>query len=198
MAEEDVGSARGHAAVSAARPAQPRIPPLPDSERDDEQRELLARLVRGPTVNIYATIARHPEPADRMTSFGAALRSDALPVRHRETLILRTGWRCRSNYEFAQHRRVARDAGMTRDDVDRIVEGPDAEGWDPFEATLCRAADELHDDGCITDSTWDAMSGVYDRRQLIQATMLVGYYHLVSYVLNSFGVALEPGAVGYE
>jgi 4-carboxymuconolactone decarboxylase len=182
----------------SVRPVQPRIPPLSDDERDDAQRELLARLVRGPTVNIYATIARHPALADRMTSLGAALRGDGLPVRHRETLILRTGWRCRSNYEFAQHRRLAREAGMTEADVDRIIEGPAAEGWSPFEASLCRAADELHDDGCITDSTWDALAREYDEQQLIQATMLVGYYHLVSFVLNSLGVALEPGAQGYE
>ncbi len=182
----------------SARPEQPRIGPLSEPERDERQRELLARLVRGPTVNIYATIARHPELADRMTSLGAALRGDGLPARHRETLILRSGWRCRSNYEFAQHRRMARDAGMTDADIDRIIEGPDADGWSPFEATLCRAADELHDDGCITDSTWDAMTREYDAQQLIQATMLVGYYHLVSYVLNTLGVALEPGAHGYE
>jgi 4-carboxymuconolactone decarboxylase len=181
-----------------ARPEVPRIHPLGEAEYDDAQRELLARLLRGPTTNVYLTIARHPELADRMTSLGAALRGDGLPVRHRETLILRAGWRCRSNYEFAQHRRLARDAGMDEADIERIIEGPDAPGWEPFEATLCRAADELHDDGCITDDTWDAMAREYDEQQLIQATMLVGYYHLVSYVLNSLGVALEPGARGYE
>ena len=87
---------------------------------------------------------------------------------------------------------------MDERDIERIIEGPDAPGWDPFEATLCRAADEIHDDGCIGDSTWDAMAREYDEQQLLQATMLVGYYHLVSYVLNSLGVPLEPGARGYE
>ena len=180
------------------RPTTPRIPPLLEEERDEQQRELLSRLIRGPTANIYATIARHPELLDRMSSLGRALRGEGLSLRHREILILRTGWRCQSAYEFSQHRRVAVSGGMSEDDIGRIMAGPEAEGWDPFEATLCRAVDELHDGGCIRDETWRVMAGEYDEQQLIQATMLIGYYHLVSFVLNSLGVALEPGDRGFD
>ena len=37
----------------------------------------------------------------------------------------------------------------------------------------------------------------YDDGQLIQATMLVGYYHVVAFVTNALGTPLEPGAVAY-
>jgi alkylhydroperoxidase family enzyme len=183
--------------MSTFRPSTPRIPPLPPEQWDDLQRELLGRIVQGPTVNIYATVARHPELLDRMTALGRALRGQGLPVRDREILILRTGWRCQSEYEFAQHRRLAMAADMTEEDIRRIIEGPDAAGWDPFELVLCQAADEVHDDGCISDATWARLAKVYDEQQLIQATMLIGYYHLVSFVLNSLGVPLEAGAVGF-
>ena len=72
--------------------------------------------------------------------------------------------------------------------------GPDVAGWDPFEAVLCRAADEIHADHGIGDATWASLAERYDTEELIETAMVVGYYHLVSYVLNSLGVPLEPGA----
>lgn len=177
---------------------EPRIQPLPEAAWTSRQTEVLAPLLVGPTRNIYTTLVRHPDAAERMTALGRELRGERLSLRHRELLILRTGWNCRSNYEFAQHRRVALAGGMTEADVDRIVEGPSAQGWDPFEQTLCRAADELHQDSGLGDATWASLAAVYDEEQLIQAVLLVGYYHLVSQTLNALRVPLEPGAVGYE
>lgn len=175
----------------------PRIAPLPEDEWSDEQRAVLDKVLRGSTVNIYTTLVRHPELADKMTTLGRALRSDGISLRHRETLILRTGWNCQSRYEFAQHRRVALTGGMTEADVERIIAGPDADGWDPFERALCRLADELHADAVVSDETWAEMALGYDEQQIIQATLLVGYYHLVSFALNAFGTPLEDGAVAF-
>jgi 4-carboxymuconolactone decarboxylase len=158
----------------------------------------LAPLLRGPTRNIYTTLVRAPDLAEAMTTLGRTLRGDGIPLRHRETLILRTGWNCQSNYEFAQHRRLAASGGMTDADVERIIEGPEAPGWDPFEHALCVAADELHGTDTVSDATWAALAAEYDDDQVIQAVLLVGYYHLVSFSLNAFGTPLEPGAVGYE
>ena len=133
-----------------------------------------------------------------MVTLGRGLRGGTVPEREREILILRTGWNCRSEYEFAQHRRLALSVGMTLDDLARIQAGPDAVGWDSFEAVLCRAADELHGGAAISDATWAALAGRYDDEQLIQAVLLIGYYHLVSFVLNALGVPLEAGAEGFD
>ena len=178
-------------------PATPRIPPLPEGERSARQQEVIDDLVIGPTVNIYTTIARHPDAAAAMVNLGRTLRAGRLPARHREVLILRSGWNCGSDYEFAQHRRVGLVVGMTLDDIRRTQRGPDAEGWDPFEALLCRAADELHVGHNLSDATWAGLAERYDEQELIEVAMLVGYYHLVSFVLNALGVPLEPGAESF-
>ncbi|HUZ08773.1 MAG TPA: carboxymuconolactone decarboxylase family protein [Acidimicrobiales bacterium] len=175
------------------RPGGPRIAPLPEDERTPEQQEVIDWLVEGATVNIYTTIGRFPDLARAMVTLGRTLRSGTIPGREREILILRTGWNCRSAYEFAQHRRVAIGLGMGLDDIRRIQRGPQAPGWDPFEATLCTAADELHAVGTIADATWGRLTERYDDRQVTEATMLVGYYHLVSLLLNSLGVPVEDG-----
>ncbi|MGE0881074.1 MAG: carboxymuconolactone decarboxylase family protein [Acidimicrobiia bacterium] len=179
-------------------PTSPRVAPLSEAEMDDEQRALMKKMATGRTVNIYATVARNAFLGDRMTSLGQALRSEPMSLRHREIVILRTGWRCQSVYEFSQHRALATDGGMTTDDLKRIVAGPDAAGWDPFEATLCRAADEMHDHACISEATWQALTERYGDKELIQLTMLCGYYRLVSGLLNTFGVPLEAHAQGWE
>lgn len=176
------------------RPSTPRIPPLSPGERTPEQEEILerARTADGRDLNIFATFVRHPRLAKRWMAFGTALlRRSALSDRHRELLILRTGHRCGSAYEWGQHVRIARAAGLTAEEIDRVVEGPEAPGWDPFEATLLRAADELHDDACITDATWAALAAELDEPQLIEVPMVVGQYHLVAFTLNSLGVQLE-------
>ena len=181
--------------------ASPRIPPLPQAEQDDQARELLAGVriadaPDAPTANIFSTLVRHPGLFRRWLPFGGKLLAGKLPARERELLILRTGWLCQAEYEWAQHRLIAHSVGLSDAEIDRVREGPEASGWEPFDATLLRAADELHAEARISDTTWDALAGRYDERQLIEVPMVVGHYHLVAFTLNSLGVELEPGVAG--
>jgi alkylhydroperoxidase family enzyme len=148
--------------------------------------------------NIFATLVRHPGLFRKWAPFGGKLLAGKLPPRDRELLILRAAWRCQSDYEWGQHVRIARASGITDEEIARVRDGPDADGWDDFEATLLRAADELHDDACITDATWAVLTGRYDTPKLIEVPMLVGHYHMVAYALNSLGVQREPGVPGFD
>ena len=73
----------------------------------------------------------------------------------------------------------------------------DAPDWEPFDATLLRAADELHADAFVSAATWAALSEHYSQEQLMDVVFTVGQYHLVSMALNSFGVQLEDGTPGF-
>ena len=120
--------------IRLGMPSEPRLSPLPEAEWDERQRAVLEPLLIGPTRNIYTTLVRAPELAERMTTLGRTLRAEGMSVRHRETLILRTGANCGSEYEFAEHRRLALQGGMTSQDIERIQEGPDAGGLGPLRA----------------------------------------------------------------
>jgi 4-carboxymuconolactone decarboxylase len=177
----------------------PRIPPLDPADQDETARELLgAAATGGPASNIFTTLVRHPGLFRRWLPFGGKLLSGRLPARERELLVLRTGWRCQSDYEWGQHVIIGRAVGLTDEEIERIKEGPEAAGWEPFDATLLRAADELHDESCISDATWEALASRYDDRQLIEVPMLVGQYHLVSFTLRSLGVQRETGVAGFD
>jgi alkylhydroperoxidase family enzyme len=172
----------------------PRIPPLPKDGRDPKTAEILESL-RGFSdveLNIFSTLARHPRLMKRWSAFGGALLyGGALPARERELLILRTGYLCASPYEWGQHVTIGLAAGLTEEQIARIASGPNAEGWTPSEATLLRAADELHADSRIGDDTWAALAAQWDEQQLIEVCMVVGQYHLVAMTLNSLGVEPE-------
>ena len=181
------------------RLSTPRIPPVTDpSILTDEARGLLGGTSLGPAVNIFRTFIHHPKLLKRWLVFGNhVLFKSSLPPRERELLILRTGWRCRAEYEWGQHVVIGRAAGLTDEEIDRVTLGPDAPGWDPFDATLLRAADELHDDHIVGDETWKALGERYSTQQLMDLVFAVGQYTLVSMALNSFGVQLDPDVPGF-
>jgi len=177
------------------KPNVPRIPPLPPDERDERANELLAQVgapVRS-AGNLFTTLIRHPGLVRRWLPFGGKLLVGLLPDRDRELLILRTAWRCGSDYEWSQHVRIAGGVGITAEEMGRlqVADAPNDPAWAPFDAALIRAADELHQDGCIGDATWAALAGRYDERKLIEVPMLVGHYHLLAFTLNSLGIQLE-------
>ena len=178
---------------------EPRIPPLPPDEWEGDVKRILEAVPGGVSTrlgdnNIFPTLARHPELFRAWLRLaGYLLTSGTLPGRDRELLILRTAVNCRSPYEWGQHVRISLAGGMARDEIDRVLEGPDADGWSEHEAALLRAADELHEGFRISDDTWETLARTCDTEQLIEATMVVGQYHMVAFALNTFGVELDEG-----
>jgi alkylhydroperoxidase family enzyme len=176
-----------------------RIEPLPESEWTDDVKDALAhRASSGRALNIFTTLARHPQLLKRWLVFGShILGGSTLSPRARELLILRTGYRCKSEYEWGQHARIARMVGLSDEEIRRITGGPDAPGWEPVDALLLRAADELHDDQVIGDRTWGGLRERLDVKQLLDLVFTVGQYTLVSMALNTLGVERDEGVEGF-
>jgi alkylhydroperoxidase family enzyme len=166
--------------------------PLPADQIPEEILKYTGARPGQPVLNIYATVARHPKLAKRWLVFGShVLGKSTLSARERELVILRTGHLCRSAYEWGQHVRIGKAAGITDAEIEQIKVGPDAPGWAPFDATLMRASDELHADSCISDATWQALSARYSEQQLLDLIFAIGQYTMVCMALNSLGVQLE-------
>lgn len=173
----------------------PRIPPVKIEEASDDQREFLAPY-QTPTgiLNIYATMANNTKAARAFHTWGGyVLRQSTLNQRWKETVILRVGWLCKSGYEWTQHSRLARREGLTDADIERIKAGPNAAGWSAEERTLLQAADELHNGYFITDATWAALGGFLSDEERMNLVFVVGQYHSVCMILNTFGIQVEEG-----
>ena len=119
-----------------------------------------------------------------------------LPRADTELLILRVAHNTGCDYEWGHHERLGRQAGLAAVEIDRVREGPHAEGWSTRQATLLTAADELHSARRIGDETWAALRPLLDDEQLIELCMLVGHYEMLAGTLNSLGVEPDPLPTG--
>jgi 4-carboxymuconolactone decarboxylase len=184
----------------ADRPTEPRIAPLAPDEHDEEIDTLLAAAGAPPgfASNIFTTLVRNRGLFRKWLPFGGKLLNGKLPAREREIAILRVGWLCQSEYEWGQHVLIGRMAGLTDQEIERIKIGPGADGWSTLDAMVLRAADELHEDSCVGDATWELLANTYNDAQMIELVMVIGHYHLVSFALNSLGVQREEDVPGFE
>ncbi|MBM4245512.1 MAG: carboxymuconolactone decarboxylase family protein [Deltaproteobacteria bacterium] len=176
---------------------KPRVTLLPESEWTESARDTIepTRGMAGrPVLNIFSTLAHHPELLKRWMVFANhVLMKSTLPPREREILILRIGWLCRAEYEWSQHVLIGKAAGLTEAEIDRIAAGPDAPGWSDDDTALIRATDELHRDAFIGDATWAVLAKKWSVQQLMDVVFAVGQYNLVSMALNTLGVQLDEG-----
>lgn len=172
----------------------PRIAPLSDAELTPEQAEALEAFRPAPVLNIFRTLAHAPKALTRFNAWGGYVlsRRNDLPPREREIVILRTGFLCKSGYEWTQHVRIGLREGLTDDEVVRIKQGA-AAGWKPADAVLIRASDELHADQFITDPTWAELRLHYSEKQCMDVVFTAAQYTQVSMFLNTFGVQLDQG-----
>jgi 4-carboxymuconolactone decarboxylase len=175
----------------------PRLGPV--TNPSDEVLELYARggltAPDGTPLNIFATLAHHPALLRRWMVFAAhVLSKSTLGPRHRELAILRTGWNCRSRYEFAQHADIALRSDIDADEIQRSKRDID-DSWGAADAAVLRAADELHEHSVISDATWEALTQHFSTEQVLDLIFAIGQYHTVAFVLNSTGVPLDAGVV---
>ncbi|GAA4048486.1 carboxymuconolactone decarboxylase family protein [Parerythrobacter jejuensis] len=183
------------------RLTRPRIEPVDLDRLDETQREALApftdpsnKVGGGRVLNIFRTLVRAPKAMAGFLAWGNYIlsRRNALPEREREMVILRTGWNCKSGYEFAQHTRIGKACGLTPDEIERIKQGPDAPGWTTLEGAMLRASDELVANHFVSDATWAQLEELGDKGRM-DLVFTVGQYTQVSMMLNSFGIQLEDG-----
>lgn len=154
---------------------------------------VLARLVGlatgSPPPNVFTTLARHRRLFRRWLWFAASLMPGGnLPRTDTELVILRVAANCGSEYERSQHERIARAAGMTSDEVARVSEGPDADGWSHRQRLLLRAVDQLHAERTIEAQLWDELRRELNDVELIELCMLTGHYEMLAMTLNALAV----------
>jgi len=178
------------------RLSRARIAPVDPAALTEDQRASLAPFGdRGPIFNIFLTLAHAPKALTAFLGWGNYVlsRRNQLGVREREIAILRTGFLCRSGYEFAQHVVIGKQVGLTDAEVAAIKAGPAGATWSEADRALLRAADELHRDQFVTDATWTELGRHFDERQCMDLVFTIGQYTQVSMMLNTFGVQLDDG-----
>lgn len=152
-----------------------------------------------PPIALFRTVVRNLPMTEAMTLWGSyeLSRSLSLSLRDREIVIDRTCARCGCEYEWGVH--VAFFAERARLDRDQIGSLTHGGAHDPCWTTerdrlLIRAVDALCNDRDIDNTLWDALSHEFDECEILDLTMLCGWYHAISFTARAARVPLEAGS----
>ncbi|MEU1951695.1 carboxymuconolactone decarboxylase family protein [Nocardia rhamnosiphila] len=183
---------------------EPRVEPVPIERWSIRAREMLLGRVRRAdkylsaepgTVrmpNILAMLGHHEELGAAWLAYnGVLLDRPLLEPRLRELAVLRVAWRTRSAYEWGQHVRLARELGITEEQIEDVACGETA-GWPQLEQLVLAATDELVDRYRVDDPTWAGLTRYLDTRRLLELLFVVGSYLCLALVCNSVDLRPDP------
>lgn len=146
------------------------------------------------SANVYCTLANGPRLFEAWLHLGGQLlRRSTLDPRDRELVILRTTALAAGTYPFTQHVRIGREVGLSADDVDAVLTGPEHPHWDRSDRARLQAVDELMVNGTLDDATWEALTGQHTVQNLLDLLVTVGFYRMASWLLNAAGTELDDG-----
>lgn len=182
----------------------PRIAPL-EPPYDPKTADVLAKWMPPgspvPPLALFRTLARHPMLAERMRPLGSGLLAKgSLPPRVRELLVLRTSARTENRYEWGVHAAAfAAQVGLEPSAVDRTATASPADvaPRDDDDAVALRFADELHDQGAPSDAVFEAARARWGEEGALEMAAVVGFYHLIAFVVGTARVADEPWAAPF-
>ncbi len=165
-----------------------RIPLPTTDELTPEHREMLAKV---PPLNVFRMVGGTHRGLRPFLQLGAAVLSSCLDARRREVVVLRVAHATGAAYERAQHERLARDAGVTDQEIDVIATEEPVTSLDPEVNLLCRVADEVSRNVRLSDDALEQIIDRYGPREATELILLVSYYNMVSRFLESTRVELE-------
>ncbi len=172
-----------------------RLKPLPFGEWDMDAISVVAPGRQLGPSNVLGLLANHPALAKSFLAYNAYLlsRDSTIAPHTREVAILRVAWRRRCRYEWAQHVRIARRAGVTDEEIALARAGASAAPGYELTALIIAAVDELDASSGLSDETYQALAGKFDDRQLMDLVFTIGTYGLLAMAFNAFGLELDPG-----
>jgi len=174
-----------------------RIPPLLPDALTDRQKEVYEAIVAGPRGRVAGPLAvwlNRPELADRAQALGQYCRFDtSLPARLSELAILTTARVWSSEFEWAAHKPIARDAGVSAEVIEAIRTGQKPTFAFDDEAIVYEFSQRLHTERTIDDELYKRAVSVLGETGVVDLTGILGYYTLISMTINTFDVAPPEG-----
>ncbi len=168
--------------------------PAEGSPDPAELRELYAEIagLRGGVHNLYRVLAHNPAGLRAFMGMSRYVRDEAsLDPRLRELAVLATAYALDVPYELHHHVPAARRAGVSDVQLRAFPGWETSEAFDPLERAAMAFARELALKREVDDATFAAVERHLGPAALVDLTLTVGWYHLVTVVLRTFDVERE-------
>jgi len=169
----------------------PRIPYVEPAQAPEEIADLLKRL---PPMNVFRMLAHAGPEFRKFISFSdALLRKSDVDKWLLELAILRVGHLSGAPYEIHQHEALARAVGGTEEKIAAIGAWPDSDAFTDEEALVLAYTDDVVANVRASDATFQPLQERLSDQGLVELTMAIGFYMMVSRLLNTFDVEIEDG-----
>jgi len=145
----------------------------------------------GTPPNLYRALANHPAIVAAWTEFANTLRHGSrTPRALRELVILRGAQISRSEYEWAQHLRMARKAGVREAQIAALASWRTSPEFDPKERAALMLAEGVSK-GRVSDAVYRGAARHFDHHDCVELAVTAAFYAMVARVLDAMGVQLE-------
>jgi alkylhydroperoxidase family enzyme len=174
--------------------AMQRVPP---AEFEPALKKRLEELWGTPP-NLYRALANHPHIIAAWAEFANTLRNGTrTPRTLRELVILRGAQLAKSEYEWAQHLKMARKAGVREAQIAALADWRKSAEFDAKEKAALAIADAVTE-GRMSDDVYRDVAKHFDHHDYVELAVTAGFYAMVARTLDALGVQLEPDFVDYS
>ncbi|HEX4278824.1 MAG TPA: hypothetical protein VHZ74_25885 [Bryobacteraceae bacterium] len=192
-------------AVNAQAPAIPkdlglrgdRFKPLTTDQLTPEQRKMIEHLLSGERAGVngpFNVLLRSPEMGDLAQQFGAEMRyHSSIPRKLNEFAILITARHWTSQYEWYAHHRDGLKYGLEAAVMDSLATGKRPSPMDADEEIVYNFCNELLNKTQVSDANFKAAAGKFGERGVVDLIGTMGYYNMVSMLLNVDRYPLPDG-----
>ena len=165
-----------------------RMPPVARESMDDLQRAAADELIAGPRKGVkgpFIPLLRSPRLLAPLQKVGEYLRFDSVlskRVSEFATLVVARQWS--QQFEWFTHVPLARQEGTSAETIEALRAGQRPSGMSDEEAFVHDFIVELTTYHGVSDATYGECLARFGERGAIDLVGLIGYFTLVSMVLN--------------
>ena len=174
-----------------------RFPPLTWEQMNAAQRTMTQNVLNGKRTALsgpFNVLMRSPEMGDIAQKLGEYARfSPAMPPKLRELAIIVTARHWTAQYEWYAHRQAAAREGLRDDVIKQIANGERPKNLDRDEQTVYDFATELLETKTVSDATFKRAHDLLGDQGVVDTIAVMGYYQMVSMLLNVDGYPLPSG-----
>ena len=169
----------------------PAMPRVPMAEFEPALKKRLEALWGTPP-NLYRGLANHPAIIAAWTEFANTLRHGSRTPRPlRELVILRGARLSKSEYEWAQHLKMARKAGVKEEQIRDLASWKSSSHFDAKEKAALALAEAVTE-GRVSDAVYQEARKHFDHHDYVELAVTAGFYAMVARTLDALGIELEP------
>jgi AhpD family alkylhydroperoxidase len=158
----------------------------------------LEELWGGAPPNLYKQLANHPKLIAAWNNFARTLRHESrTPRALRELMILRGAQIMHSEYEWAQHLKMARKAGVRDAQINALAAWKSSTEFNQREKAAIGLAEAVTH-GHVPDDVYAEAMEHFDHQDYVELAVTAAFYAMVGRMLDAMHVQLEPDFKDYS